>query len=121
MYHDQMHRMRGVGFDAMLISQQARISDKFSSGQLANNTSLQNRLETVAFGLRSRHEVADFRADPWYPRADALGALVSHARIEHNQDRFFPRGQEGQVGATLHVISLIEEPDNKRIIVADPF
>lgn len=120
-YHEHWHSLRGVGFEMQMITARARIADKFSSTQLSSRPKLQEQVESVIYGLRSKDSVVPSSSDPWYMMANEMHRLVAMSRETRKRDRFFPRSDDEQVSVILHLKGLIEDIRNAEVIIADPF
>jgi hypothetical protein len=82
---------------------------------------LGNRLQDASPFIPDHISVGNFKRDPWVPAARAIKKLIISRASRPRNSRWFPRGLRDQAEVLLYVRKLIDNPNNKEVIIADPF
>jgi hypothetical protein len=121
LHSDQQNFVNRVGFVLAPIGRQMMIEDDLSNRAKSKDKDLGSQASNVVVHSSSRSMIGAPRDGSWRKFAEDMRQRVAAYAPNSSEDKWFPRGVEGEVGAIAHLNHLINAGQITRAVLVDPW
>jgi hypothetical protein len=121
LHSEQQSFLNRIGFVMAPIGRQMTIEDDLSSRAGSQGKGLGSWASTVVVHSSHRSMIGAPSAGSWQKFAEDMQQLVATDLPKPSEDRWIPRGIEGEVGAIAHLNHLINAGQITRAVLVDPW
>jgi hypothetical protein len=113
--------MPSIGLVLSPVSGQTTIEDDLSGRAAHKGPALAAQASTVLPHFSNRSLIGGPAKGSWRAFAENISQIVAAHLPETSEDRWFPRGIEGEVGTIAHLIGLLHGGRIERAVLVDPW
>jgi hypothetical protein len=121
LHSEQLSFINRIGFVMAPVGRQITIEDDLSHRAKSKNKGLGAQAASVVVHSAHRSMINAPRAGGWRNFAEGMEQTVAALLPRSGEDRWFPRGIEGEVGAIAHLTHLINAGQIARAVLVDPW
>jgi len=121
LHSDRQNFINRVGFVLAPIGRQMTIEDDLSNRAKSKDKDLGSQASNVVVHSSSRSMIGAPRDGSWRKFAEDMRQRVAVYAPNSSEDKWFPRGIEGEVGAIAHLNHLINAGQITRAVLVDPW
>jgi hypothetical protein len=121
LHSEQLSFINRIGFVMAPVNRQMTIEDDLSNRAKSKNKGLGAQAAGVVVHSAHRSMINAPRAGSWLNFAEDMEQKVATHLPKSSEDRWFPRGIEGEVGAIAHLAHLINAGQIARAVLVDPW
>lgn len=121
LHSEQMSFMNCIGFVLAPVGRQMTIEDDLSNRAKSKDKGLGAQASSVVVHSSHRSMIGAPREGSWRKFAEDMEQRVAAYLPKSSEDKWFPRGIEGEVGAIAHVSQLINAGQISRAVLVDPW
>jgi hypothetical protein len=118
---EQASFLNRIGFVLAPIGRQIKLKDDLSDRAASKSKALGAQASTVVVHSSQRSMVGAPAEDSWRKFAEDMEREVSTHIPKQGEDKWFPRGIEGEVAAIAHIKSLIDAGQITQAVLVDPW
>jgi hypothetical protein len=121
LHSEQQSFFNRIGFVMAPVGRQMTIEDDLSTRAASRDKGLASQASTVVVHSSHRSMVGAPAEGTWRKFAEDMEQLVATYLPKSSEDKWFPRGIEGEVGAIAHLNHLINGGQITRAVLVDPW
>ncbi len=110
-----------IGFVLAPVGRQMTIEDNLSNRAKSKDKGLGSQASSVVVHSSHRSMIGAPREGNWRKFAEDMEQRVAACLPNSSEDKWFPRGIEGEVGAIMHLNHLINAGQITRAVLVDPW
>lgn len=120
-HFEKSHFMNRIGLVMAPIGRQMTIEDDLSNRAKGSGAALASAASTVVVHSSHRSEIGAPAIGTWRKFAEDMEDAAARSMPKSSEDKWFPRGIEGEVGAIAHFNRIIDGGLITRAVLVDPW
>jgi hypothetical protein len=120
-HSEKSHFMNRIGLVMAPIGRQMTIEDDLSTRAKGSGAALASAASTVVVHSSHRSEIGAPAIGTWRKFAEDMEDAAARSMPKASEDKWFPRGIEGEVGAIAHLNRIIDGGQITRAVLVDPW
>jgi hypothetical protein len=120
-HSEKPHFMNRISFVMAPIGHQMTIEDDLSNRAKGSGKVLASAASTVVVHSSHRSEIGAPAIGTWRRFAEDMEDAAARSMPKSSEDKWFPRGIEGEVGAIAHLNRIIDGGQITRAVLVDPW
>ena len=121
LHYEKSRFMNRIGFVMAPIGRQMTIEDDLSNRAKGGGKTLASAASTVLVHSSHRSEIGAPAIGTWRRFVEDMEDAAARNMPKSSEDKWFPRGIEGEVGAIAHLNRIIDGGQITRAVLADPW
>lgn len=121
LHSERQNFLNRIGFVMAPVGRQMTIEDDLSNRAASRDKGLASQASTVVVHSSHRSMIGAPAEGTWRKFAEDMEQIVATFLPKSSEDKWFPRGIEGEVGAIAHLNHLINAGQITRAILVDPW
>jgi hypothetical protein len=121
LHSEQAHFLNRIGFTLAPVSRQMTIEDDLSNRAKSKDKGLGSQASTVISHSSHRSMIGAPAPGSWRKFAEDMEQTRATSLPVPSEDKWFPRGIEGEIGAIAHLNHLIDAGQITKAVLVDPW
>lgn len=121
LHSEQPRFINRIGFNLAPVGRQMTIEDDLSNRAKSKDKSLGSQASTVIVHSSHRSMIGAPPPGSWRKFAEDMEQTVATHLPSPSEDKWFPRGIEGEIGAIAHLNQLIDGGQISKAVLVDPW
>lgn len=121
LHSEQPRFINRIGFNLAPVGRQMTIEDELSNRAKSKDKGLGSRASTVIVHSSHRSMIGAPPPGSWRKFAEDMEQTVATHLPSPSEDKWFPRGIEGEIGAIAHLNHLIDGGQISKAVLVDPW